>query len=92
VTSPRHVLDALGSDATVLEASAPPSWSGGRWVQEPPAGSDVGEALQVLQAIRVLQRWVDQRPLGADTLYLTATSLALIEGEQVVSVIRTPSV
>ena len=46
-----------------------------------PIDGDVRQALEVLQAIRVLQRWLLVRPLGADGLYLTATSLTLIAGQ-----------
>lgn len=41
---------------------------------------DVRQCLEVLQAIRVLQRWLLARPLGADGLCLTATSLTLSTG------------
>jgi hypothetical protein len=43
---------------------------------------DVRQCLEVLVAIRVLQRWLLARPLGADGLCLTATSLTLSTGEQ----------
>ena len=53
---------------------------------------DVRQALEVLQAVRVLQRWLLARPLGADTLRLTMTSLTLSNGQdQVISLtIPTP--
>jgi hypothetical protein len=51
-----------------------------------PIDGDVREALELLQAIRVLQRWLLARPLGADTLRLTMTSLTLSDGQdQVIS-------
>jgi|tagenome__1003787_1003787.scaffolds.fasta_scaffold19969063_1 hypothetical protein len=90
--SPRHVVDAAESGPTAWEGDEPQSWTGGRWVREAPAGADVGEALRVLQAIGILQRWVSQRPLGADTLCLTSTSIALSDGGQVVSVITNAAV
>jgi hypothetical protein len=89
--SPRHGLDAPELGPTAWEGAGQPSWDGGRWVREAPAGADVREALHVLQAIGILQRWASQRPLGADTLCLTSTSLVLTNGGQVVAVITTPA-
>jgi len=66
------------------------TWARGQWVNEPPAAHDVAEALHVLQAIRILQRWVTAHPLGADALYLTSTSLTLTDGERVVATIPIP--
>lgn len=43
--------------------------------------AELRQALELLQAIRVLQRWLLARPLGADTLCLTATSLRLSRGQ-----------
>ena len=51
---------------------------------------DVRQALEVLQAIRVLQRWLLTRPLGADGLRLTATSLTLSTGEDEVATMAIP--
>lgn len=53
---------------------------------------DVRQALETLQAIRVLQRWLVATPLGADTLRLTLTTLTLSNGQgQVISLtIPTP--
>jgi hypothetical protein len=68
-----------------------PRTGGGQWVNEPAAGHDVAEALQVLQAIRILQRWVTARPLGANALYLTSTSLTLMDGDHVVATIPIPA-
>jgi hypothetical protein len=52
---------------------------------------DAREALRVLQAIRVLQRWLLDRPLGADSLHLTATTLTLSDGQDTVATIALPS-
>jgi len=46
-----------------------------------PIDGDVRQALEVLRAIRVLQRWLLARPLGADGLYLTGASLTLTAGQ-----------
>jgi hypothetical protein len=46
-----------------------------------PIDGDVRHALEVLQAIRSLQRWLLVRPLGADGLCLTLTSLTLSKGQ-----------
>jgi len=89
--SHRHVADAPETGPSEWEGGQRQPWTGGRWIREAPAGAEVGEALLVLQAIGILQRWVSQRPLGADTLCLTSTSLALTDGGQVVSVITTPA-
>jgi hypothetical protein len=51
---------------------------------------DVRQALEVLQAIRVLQRWLVARPLGADGLRLTATSLTLSTGQDEVATMSIP--
>jgi hypothetical protein len=51
-----------------------------------PSDGDVRRALELLQAVRVLQRWLLDQPLGADTLLLTTTTLTLRAGEdQVIS-------
>jgi hypothetical protein len=52
---------------------------------------DAGEALQVLQAIRVLQQWLVDRPMGADGLYLTAANLTFLEGQRDVATIALPA-
>jgi len=52
---------------------------------------DAREALHVLQAIRVLQRWLLDGPLGADSLHLTATTLTLSDGQDTVATIALPS-
>ena len=46
-----------------------------------PSDGDVRRALELLQAVRVLQRWLLDQPLGADTLCLTMTTLTLSAGE-----------
>ena len=46
-----------------------------------PIDRDVRQALEVLHSIRVLQRWLLARPLGADGLFLTAASLTLTTGQ-----------
>jgi hypothetical protein len=51
---------------------------------------DVRQAFEVLQAIRVLQRWLVARPLGADGLCLTATSLTLSTGQDRVATVTIP--
>ena len=56
-----------------------------------PIDGDVRQALDVLQAIRVLQRWLVDRPLGADGLRLTATSLTLSTGQDEVASMTIPS-
>jgi hypothetical protein len=56
----------------------------------PPIEGDVRQALEVLQAIRVLQRWLLARPLGADALCLTATSLTLATGQDRVATMTIP--
>ena len=56
-----------------------------------PIDGDIRQALEVLQAIRVLQRWLLTRPLGADGLRLTVTSLTLSVGEDEVASMATPS-
>jgi hypothetical protein len=73
------------------QRDGPRTGGGGQWVDERSAGHDVAEALQVLQAIRILQRWVTARPMGADALYLTSTSLTLTHGEHVVATIPIPA-
>ena len=90
VVSPRHVAEASEAGIPAWQDSRAQTWTGGQWVNEPPAGYDVGEALHVLQAIRILQRWVTAHPLGADALYLTSTSLTLTDGEHVVATIPIP--
>ena len=52
---------------------------------------DVRQCLEVLQAIRVLQRWLLARPLGADGLRLTVTSLTLSVGKDEVASMAIPS-
>ncbi len=56
-----------------------------------PSEGDVRRALELLQAVRVLQRWLLDRPLGADTLRLTTTTLALTDGEDEVISLPTPA-
>jgi hypothetical protein len=51
---------------------------------------DVRQSLEVLHAIRVLQRWLLARPLGADGLRLTPTSLTLSAGEDEVASMTIP--
>jgi hypothetical protein len=51
---------------------------------------DVRQCLEVLVAIRVLQRWLLARPLDADGLRLTATSLTLTAGEDDVASMTIP--
>jgi hypothetical protein len=51
---------------------------------------DVRQALEVLQSIRVLQRWLVARRLGADGLYLTTTSLTLTTGQDEVATTTIP--
>jgi hypothetical protein len=91
VVTPRQISDAPDPGPPTWEGDWSHSWAGARWVNEPPAREDVGEALHVLQAIRNLQRWVSARPLGADALYLTSTNLTLIDGEHVVATIPIPA-
>ena len=55
-----------------------------------PIDGDVRQALEVLHAIRVLQRWLLARPLGADGLCLTATSLTLSTGQDEVATLTIP--
>jgi hypothetical protein len=55
-----------------------------------PTDGDVRQALEVLQAIRVLQRWLLARPLGADGLSLTVTSLTLSTGQDEVASMTIP--
>jgi hypothetical protein len=52
---------------------------------------DLRQSLEVLRAIRVLQRWLLTRPLGADGLCLTATCLTLGTGADVVASMTIPS-
>jgi hypothetical protein len=52
---------------------------------------DLRQSLEVLQAIRGLQRWLLARPLGADGLCLTATCLTLTAGRDVVMSLTIPS-
>ena len=56
-----------------------------------PIDGDVRQALEVLQAIRVLQRWLLARPLGADGLYLTPASLTLTMGQDAVATTTIPT-
>ena len=56
-----------------------------------PIDGDIRQALEVLQAIRVLQRWLLTRPLGADGLRLTVTSLTLSVGKDEVASMAIPS-
>ena len=90
MVSPRHLTEVPQSGDPTWQPGGSDTWGGGQWLDEPAAGGDVGEALRVLQAIRVLQRWVAARPLDADALYLTSTSLTLTHGEQVVATIPIP--
>lgn len=60
-------------------------------IQGPPTDDDAREALRLLEAIRVLQRWLLDRPLGADALHLTTTNLTLTEGQVIVTTIPLPS-
>jgi hypothetical protein len=90
VVSPRHVTEVPEPGNPTWSGGGPHTWDVGHWVNEPPGGHDVGEALQVLQAIRILQRWVSARPLDADALHLTSTSLTLTDGENVVATIPIP--
>ena len=90
MVSPRHLTEVPESSNPTWQQSGPHAGGGGQWVNEPPAGNDMGEALHVLQAIRILQRWVAARPLGADALYLTSTSLTLTDGDHVVATIPIP--
>jgi len=46
---------------------------------------DIREALQVLEAIQTLQRWLVHQPMGADGLYLSPRSRALVQGQDVVA-------
>jgi hypothetical protein len=85
------MTEAPESSNPSRQRGGPGTGGGGQWVDEPAAGHDVAEALQVLQAIRILQRWVTARPLGADALYLTSTSLTLTDGEHVVATIPIPA-
>jgi len=55
-----------------------------------PTDGDVRQALEILQAIRVLQRWLLARPLGADGLRLTVTSLTLSQGQDRVTTMAIP--
>ncbi len=56
-----------------------------------PMDGDVRQALEVLQAIRVLQRWLLGRPLGADELRLTVTSLTFTMGQVPVATMTIPT-
>jgi hypothetical protein len=89
VVSPRHVTE-VPEPSNPTWQRGPHAPRGGQWVNEPAAGLDVAEALQVLQAIRILRRWVTAHPMGADALYLTSTSLTLTDGEHVVATIPIP--
>jgi hypothetical protein len=84
------VTEVPGSSNSTWQRGGPDTGGGGQRVNEPAAGDDVAEALQVLQAIRILQRWVTARPLGADALFLTSTSLTLTYDEHVVATIPIP--
>jgi hypothetical protein len=55
-----------------------------------PIDGDVRQALEVLQSIRMLQRWLLARPLCADGLYLTTTSLTLTVGQNEVATTTIP--
>jgi hypothetical protein len=90
VVSPRHVTEVPEPSNPSWQHGGSHAWAGGQWVNEPAAGHDVAEALQVLQAIRILRRWVTAHPLGADALHLTSTSLTLTDGEHVVAMIPIP--
>jgi hypothetical protein len=90
VVSPRHLTEVPESSDPTWQRGGPDTWDTGPWVHAPDTRHDVGEALQLLQAIRILQRWVTARPLGADTLYLTSTSLTLTDGEHLVATIPIP--
>jgi hypothetical protein len=52
-----------------------------------PSDHDTGQALEVLEAIQTLQQWLVDQPMGADGLYLTATVLTLLRGQDVVATI-----
>jgi len=52
---------------------------------------DTREALRVLEAIQALQRWLLEQPMGADGLYLSANSLVLVQGEDVVASVALPA-
>ena len=70
-----HAMTAYAVDAT-------PTASPARARRTPLCGTQlVREALEVLHAIRVLQRWPLAQPLGADGPYLTAASLTLLAGQ-----------
>jgi hypothetical protein len=58
---------------------------------EAPIDGEVRQALEVLHAIRVLQRWLLARPLGADGLYLTPASLTLTVGQDEVVTTSIPT-
>jgi hypothetical protein len=90
VVSPRHLTGLPESSNPTWQRAGPDTWGGGQGVNEPATSHQVAEALQVLQAIRILQRWVTARPLGADALYLTSTSLTFRDGEHVVATIPIP--
>jgi hypothetical protein len=85
------MTEASESSSPSRQRDGPRTGGRDQWVDERSAGHDVAEALQVLQAIRILQRWVTARPLGADALYLTSTSLTLTDGEHVVATIPIPA-
>jgi hypothetical protein len=55
-----------------------------------PIDGDVKQALEVLQAIRVLQRWLLAQPLGADGLRLTVSTLTLSAGQDEVAAMTIP--
>jgi hypothetical protein len=59
--------------------------------QDAVVDGDLRQCLEVLQAIRVLQRWLLGRPLSADGLCLTATCLTLHTGSDVVASMTIPS-
>jgi hypothetical protein len=54
-------------------------------VKRTASDQDIQEALQVLEAIQALQRWLLEQPMGADALYLSPTNLVLVHGQAVVA-------
>jgi hypothetical protein len=51
---------------------------------------DTRDALQVLEAIQALQRWLVEQPMGADGIYLSASSVVLFQGQDVVANVALP--
>ena len=60
-------------------------------VKRTPSDHDTRDALQVLEAIQTLQRWLVEQPMGADGLYLSANSLVLVQGQDVVASVALPA-